>query len=73
MTTTGAKPIGAADETSAALAVRQMFNSIAPRYDLLNHLLSANIDRLWWNKTARRFRNLLADPDAAVLDQAAGG
>jgi demethylmenaquinone methyltransferase / 2-methoxy-6-polyprenyl-1,4-benzoquinol methylase len=27
--------------------VRRMFSSIAPRYDLLNHLLSLNIDRLW--------------------------
>ncbi len=72
MTTTGAKPIGAHDETDAALAVRQMFNSIAPRYDLLNHLLSANVDRLWWRRTARRFRPLLAKPDAAVLDICCG-
>ena len=72
MTTTGAKPFGAEDENSAAHAVRQMFNSIAPRYDLLNHLLSANVDRLWWNKTARRFRGLLANPDAAVLDICCG-
>ena len=54
MTTTGAKPEGAADETSAAQAVRQMFNSIAPRYDLLNHVLSANVDRLWWRRTNQR-------------------
>ena len=27
--------------------VREMFNTISPRYDLLNHLLSANIDKLW--------------------------
>jgi demethylmenaquinone methyltransferase/2-methoxy-6-polyprenyl-1,4-benzoquinol methylase len=27
--------------------VRQMFGEIAPRYDLLNHLLSLNIDRYW--------------------------
>ncbi len=72
MTTTGAKPIGARDEAAAAHAVRQMFNSIAPRYDLLNHLLSANVDRLWWRRTARRFRPLLAKPDAAVLDICCG-
>ncbi len=35
----GAKPAGAEDESSAAQMVRQMFNSIAPRYDLLNHVL----------------------------------
>lgn len=69
---TGAKPAGARDEHSAALAVRQMFNSIAPRYDLLNHVLSANVDRLWWRRTARRFRDVLADPDAAILDICCG-
>jgi demethylmenaquinone methyltransferase/2-methoxy-6-polyprenyl-1,4-benzoquinol methylase len=68
----GAKPVGAEDENSAAQAVRQMFNSIAPRYDLLNHLLSANVDRLWWRRTARRFEEILANPDAAVLDICCG-
>ncbi len=72
MTTTGAKPMGADNETSAAAAVQQMFNSIAPRYDLLNHVLSANVDRLWWRRTARRFRTILANPDAAVLDICCG-
>jgi demethylmenaquinone methyltransferase/2-methoxy-6-polyprenyl-1,4-benzoquinol methylase len=72
MTMTGAKPIGAQDETSAAHAVRQMFNSIAPRYDLLNHVLSANVDRLWWRRAARRFRPVLANPDSAILDICCG-
>jgi demethylmenaquinone methyltransferase/2-methoxy-6-polyprenyl-1,4-benzoquinol methylase len=27
--------------------VEEMFNNISPRYDLLNHLLSANIDKIW--------------------------
>jgi demethylmenaquinone methyltransferase/2-methoxy-6-polyprenyl-1,4-benzoquinol methylase len=72
MTTTGAKPAGATDEASAAQAVRQMFDAIAPRYDLLNHVLSANVDRLWWRRTARRFRSVLARPDAAVLDICCG-
>ena len=72
MPATGAKPAGAEDEASAAQAVRQMFDSIAPRYDLLNHVLSANVDRLWWRRTARRFRAVLADPDAAVLDICCG-
>ena len=52
MPATGAKPQGAQDEASAAQAVRQMFDNIAPRYDLLNHVLSANVDRLWWWRTA---------------------
>lgn len=30
--------------------VEEMFDSISPRYDLLNHLLSANIDRIWRKK-----------------------
>ena len=72
MTTTGAKPQGVEDEAGAAQAVRQMFDSIAPRYDLLNHVLSANVDRLWWRRTARRFRAILADPDASVLDICCG-
>jgi len=72
MTAAGARPIGAEDEAGAARAVRQMFDSIAPRYDLLNHLLSANVDRLWWRRTARRFAAVLARPDAAVLDICCG-
>jgi demethylmenaquinone methyltransferase/2-methoxy-6-polyprenyl-1,4-benzoquinol methylase len=72
MPATGAKPTGATNEADAAQAVRQMFDSIAPRYDLLNHVLSANVDRLWWRRTARRFRPILANPDAAVLDICCG-
>ena len=72
MTATGAKPPGATDEASAAEAVREMFDAIAPRYDLLNHVLSANVDRLWWWRAARRFRAVLANPDAAVLDICCG-
>ncbi|MGA7652458.1 MAG: class I SAM-dependent methyltransferase, partial [Terracidiphilus sp.] len=72
MSDSGARPAGAHDETSAAEAVRGMFNSIAPRYDLLNHVLSANVDRLWWRRTARRFRGVLANPDAAILDICCG-
>jgi demethylmenaquinone methyltransferase/2-methoxy-6-polyprenyl-1,4-benzoquinol methylase len=49
-----------------------MFDAIAPRYDLLNHVLSANVDRLWWWRTARRFKTILADPNAAVLDICCG-
>ena len=31
--------------------VRQMFNDIAPKYDFLNHFLSAGIDKRWRKKT----------------------
>lgn len=34
-------------EDEKAAHVRRMFSAIAPRYDLLNHLLSLNIDRRW--------------------------
>jgi len=68
----GAAPEGARDPQSAGRAVREMFTSIAPRYDLLNHLLSFNIDRLWWRRTARRFARILGRPEARVLDLCCG-
>lgn len=68
----GAAPVGAQDEASAAAAVRDMFTSIAPRYDLLNHVLSMNIDRVWWNRTARVFAEVLRRPGAQVLDLCCG-
>jgi len=68
----GTTPAGATDERSAAQAVRQMFDEIAPRYDFLNHVLSMNVDRLWWRRTARTFRHILARSDARVLDLCAG-
>ena len=60
------------DEHSAAQAVRQMFDEIAPRYDFLNHVLSMNVDRLWWRRTARTFTHILLRSDARVLDLCAG-
>jgi demethylmenaquinone methyltransferase / 2-methoxy-6-polyprenyl-1,4-benzoquinol methylase len=72
MQTLGARPAGSQDEAGAAQSVRQMFDAIAPRYDLLNHLLSANIDKLWWLKAARRFRPILLNPQAAILDVCCG-
>jgi len=70
--TTGARPAGTGDEAAAATAVQQMFDTIAPRYDLSNHVLSAGIDRWWWNRTARSFRNVLERPEAMVLDLCCG-
>ena len=68
----GAAPAGAEDRESVSRAVREMFTSIAPRYDLLNHVLSFNIDRLWWWRTARKFDPILQRPDARVLDLCCG-
>jgi demethylmenaquinone methyltransferase / 2-methoxy-6-polyprenyl-1,4-benzoquinol methylase len=68
----GASPEGAHTPEAAAEAVRQMFTSIAPRYDLLNHVLSMNIDRLWWRKAARTFEAILRRPGTQVLDLCCG-
>ncbi len=68
----GAAPAGVEDRESTAQAVREMFTSIAPRYDLLNHVLSFNIDRVWWRRAARQFDAILQRPDARVLDLCCG-
>ena len=34
--------------------VQTLFSEIAPRYDLLNHVLSLNIDRSWRRKALDR-------------------
>jgi len=68
----GAAPLGAKDEASAATAVRDMFSSIAPRYDLLNHVLSMNVDRMWWSRTAKTFAGTLSQPNVRVLDLCCG-
>src|SRR5436305_11669309 len=49
--------------------IRMMFGNIARRYDLLNHLLSLNIDRYWRWRTTR-----LVPPqaDAPILDVCTG-
>jgi demethylmenaquinone methyltransferase/2-methoxy-6-polyprenyl-1,4-benzoquinol methylase len=68
----GTRPAGSEDETAAAGQVREMFTRIAPRYDLLNHLLSLRFDVVWRRRVARRYQSLLARPDARVLDVCCG-
>jgi demethylmenaquinone methyltransferase / 2-methoxy-6-polyprenyl-1,4-benzoquinol methylase len=68
----GASPEGAANPQAAASTVREMFSSIAPRYDLLNHLLSFNVDRLWWRRVARSFTHIFGRPGARILDLCCG-
>jgi demethylmenaquinone methyltransferase / 2-methoxy-6-polyprenyl-1,4-benzoquinol methylase len=63
---------GAASEADAGLAVRDMFSQIAPRYDLLNHLLSMQLDRVWRRRVARRVGPILQRADARVLDLCCG-
>ncbi|MFO0888378.1 MAG: ubiquinone/menaquinone biosynthesis methyltransferase [Isosphaeraceae bacterium] len=49
--------------------VRRMFGSIAGKYDLLNHLLSLNIDRSWRGFTTR---TVPPEPGVPVLDCCTG-
>jgi demethylmenaquinone methyltransferase/2-methoxy-6-polyprenyl-1,4-benzoquinol methylase len=49
-----------------------MFGRIAPRYDLLNHLLSLDIDKIWRRRVAKKFSVILHDPSARVLDLCCG-
>jgi demethylmenaquinone methyltransferase / 2-methoxy-6-polyprenyl-1,4-benzoquinol methylase len=51
--------------------VRDMFTAIAPRYDLLNHLLSLNIDK-GWRRRAMRHLAWERVPDGTFLDACAG-
>jgi demethylmenaquinone methyltransferase / 2-methoxy-6-polyprenyl-1,4-benzoquinol methylase len=50
-------------------AVREMFAGVAPRYDLLNHLLSGALD-VWWRRRAARA--LGVGGGAEVLDLCCG-
>ncbi|HEU4766773.1 MAG TPA: class I SAM-dependent methyltransferase, partial [Pyrinomonadaceae bacterium] len=53
--------------------VREMFGNIADRYDLLNHLLSANVDKRWRRIVANKVRDRLSAPNSArILDVACG-
>jgi demethylmenaquinone methyltransferase/2-methoxy-6-polyprenyl-1,4-benzoquinol methylase len=49
-------------------AVRTMFDSIAPRYDRMNRLMTAGLDRRWRDATARR----VVEVGDSVLDAACG-
>ena len=60
-------PVNAVDKSN--LRVREMFRQIAPRYDLMNHLLSMNIDRYWRWRTVRRMEMRSGLP---ILDTCTG-
>ena len=59
-------------EAAHERAVKEMFAGIAGKYDLLNHVLSLNIDRTWRRKVRRQLADILSRPDAVVLDVACG-
>ena len=49
--------------------VREMFDNIAPKYDLLNHTLSMSIDRIWRRRVVRIVRRCRPH---RILDVATG-
>jgi len=49
--------------------VKRMFGEIAPRYDLMNHLLSMNVDRYWRWRTVRLVKPVADQP---ILDLCTG-
>jgi demethylmenaquinone methyltransferase/2-methoxy-6-polyprenyl-1,4-benzoquinol methylase len=68
----GTTPQGARDEQQAAAWVRGMFGRIAGRYDLLNHLLSFNLDRWWRRRTITTVLRAKPGPRARILDLCCG-
>ncbi|HEX6314137.1 MAG TPA: ubiquinone/menaquinone biosynthesis methyltransferase [Gemmatimonadaceae bacterium] len=80
MTSTGEARLALDDVEARAAAsggavkrayVRRIFSEIAPRYDLLNHVLSLNIDR-GWRRAALAELNWRNRPDGTYLDLCAG-
>lgn len=61
-----------ANEVAHSNAVREMFSGIAGKYDLLNHVLSVNIDKRWRRLVRENLADILADENALVLDVACG-
>lgn len=68
----GTTPQGTATEEQAAQYVRGMFGQVAGKYDLLNHLLSFQVDRYWRNTTVRRVEHILRRPGMKVMDLCCG-
>jgi demethylmenaquinone methyltransferase/2-methoxy-6-polyprenyl-1,4-benzoquinol methylase len=68
----GARPTDDTTEASASAHVQSIFNSIAPSYDRLNHLLSMGLDRRWWRRSASAFAGILARPESCILDLCCG-
>jgi len=71
-TVTGATPRGVTGEQAASRWVRAMFGRVAARYDLLNHLLSFNLDKRWRARAVKRVSWILEKPGATVLDLCCG-
>ena len=61
----------AAGGANKAEYVRAAFSTIAPRYDLLNHLLSFNVDRMWRRMAIAKL-DVARKPEGRYLDLCAG-
>lgn len=72
MKAVGTTPEGARSEQEASSWVRAMFGRVAHRYDLANHLLSANVDRYWRSHTVEKVADIVKRPGSRVLDLACG-
>lgn len=72
--THGSAPVGVTpgDEAAASENIREMFGKVAPRYDLLNRLLSGRVDVYWRHVLVGSVREYLSRPDAEVLDLCCG-
>ena len=69
----GESPPGSPDATDPTpRVVRKMFSAVAPRYDFLNHFLSAGRDIAWRKATAKALRRVLERPDSKVADLCCG-
>ncbi len=64
-------PLQAESPRERGRAVRDMFSAIAPRYDLLNHVLSLNVDRRWRRRAVERL-GWESRPGGLYLDVCAG-
>jgi demethylmenaquinone methyltransferase/2-methoxy-6-polyprenyl-1,4-benzoquinol methylase len=70
--TAGTTPRGTHSEQEASRWVRNMFGPVARHYDLLNHVLSFNLDKGWRARTVERVADILIRPDSRVLDLCCG-
>ncbi|MDH5805043.1 MAG: ubiquinone/menaquinone biosynthesis methyltransferase, partial [Gemmatimonadota bacterium] len=59
------------DDGQKRAFVKEMFTAIAPRYDLLNHVLSLNIDKGWRRRTVSKL-DWESNPEGAFLDVCSG-
>ncbi|HEX5482028.1 MAG TPA: ubiquinone/menaquinone biosynthesis methyltransferase [Terriglobia bacterium] len=66
-------PLGSPRTVAAtSRSVREMFAAVAPRYDFLNHFLSAGLDLSWRRAAAKAVREPLARLDSVALDICCG-